>query len=120
MLRSLNAWNPQLKLASYRGELLVKITDMKTSEQRAHWWSGGRRQQQCGARDLCSGAVKMARLASAASEGEDGDRFLERSDAVSVTRRYANWLHTDKKKEKRTNMSTVRCFSAGGTTGYVK
>lgn len=78
---------------------------------------GGRREQQCGARDLCSGAVKMARLASAASEGEDGDPFLERSDAVSVTRRYTNWLHTDKKK---TNMSTLRCFSAGGTTGYVK
>jgi hypothetical protein len=36
----LNAWNPRLKPASYGEVLLVKITDMKTPEQRAHWGTG--------------------------------------------------------------------------------
>ena len=61
----------------------------------------------------------MAWLASTASEGEEGDPFLERPDAVSVLRRYANWLHTGKKKRKKKNMSTERYFYTD-TTGYAE
>jgi hypothetical protein len=64
----LNAWNPPLKLPPYRGGLLLKITDMKTQEQKG---AGGRRgrERQSGASDLCSGTVKMAWLASITVEG---------------------------------------------------
>jgi hypothetical protein len=64
----------------------------------------------------------MAWLASTASEGEEGDPFLERPDAVSVLRRYANWLHTEKKgkkKKEKKNMSTVR-YIYTDTTGYAE